>query len=236
MDEQGSQANIYMVDQLTAMKWIKSCWREVPSEVILNFFRYTGIVLGRTTTRSSQIDADEQLNIRLLVHMKQLCIRDPMKLDDFICYANEVDIEMEAFTTADLLSIDGDVTLLSTAQDNSNDDDPAESGATVERVFSAHPAISIEDKLAAISAGKVTVVVKNKTKRVAFQGHLLKTILAGLVLSGQITFVLHIFDACGIEHASTKSCYDRCTALEFYARFCCPIYISFLHVPQKSPK
>nr|CCA17745.1 AlNc14C39G3394 [Albugo laibachii Nc14] len=91
LDEQGSQADIDMIDQLTAMKRIISCWREAPSEVILNCFRYTGLVLGHTTTRRSQIDADEQLNIHLLVQMEQLCIRDPMYLDDFICFADEVE-------------------------------------------------------------------------------------------------------------------------------------------------
>nr|CCA17139.1 AlNc14C30G2843 [Albugo laibachii Nc14] len=91
---------------------------------------------------------------------------------------------MEVFTTADMRSVDGDVVLLSTAQDNSDDDEPAESGATIEGVFGAHPATSIEDKLAAIRA-------------VAFM-------IVGLVLSGQIIFVLHILDACGIEHASTN--------------------------------
>nr|CCA25827.1 AlNc14C323G10615 [Albugo laibachii Nc14] len=132
-----------MVDPFTATKWIKSCWREVPSEVILIFFRHTRLVLGRTTTRGSQIDADQQLNIRLLVHMKQLCIRDSMDLDDFICFADEVDTEMEAFTTADTLILDGDVAFLSTAQDNSDDNEPAEFDATCEGVSSAHPAISI---------------------------------------------------------------------------------------------
>nr|CCA23987.1 AlNc14C216G9022 [Albugo laibachii Nc14] len=76
--------------------------------------------------------------------MKQLCIHDPMDLKDFICFADEVDPNMEVFTNADLLSVNGDVALLSTAQDSSDDDEPAESGTTFEAVSSAHPAISIE--------------------------------------------------------------------------------------------
>ena len=59
---------------------------------------------------------------------------------------------MKAFTTADLLSVDGDFTFLSTTQDNSDDDEPVESGATCEGAFSAHPVISIEDELATIRA------------------------------------------------------------------------------------
>nr|CCA27685.1 AlNc14C632G12298 [Albugo laibachii Nc14] len=55
-----------------------------------------------------------------------------MDLDDFIFFAHEADTEMEAFTTADPLSVDGDVTFVSTAQDNSDDDETAESGATCE--------------------------------------------------------------------------------------------------------
>nr|CCA20640.1 AlNc14C99G5986 [Albugo laibachii Nc14] len=75
-----------------------------------------------------------------------------MDLGDFLCFADEVDKGMEASTTADLLSVDGIVAFLSTAQDNSDDDEPAESGTTCEGVCSAHPAISIEGKLAAIRA------------------------------------------------------------------------------------
>ena len=152
LEEQGSQANIYMVDQLTAMKWIKSCWREVPSEAVLNCFRHTGLVLGRTTTRISRIDADEQLNISLLAQMQQLCIRDPMDLGDFICCVDEVNTEMEAFTVTDLLSEDVDVAFLSTAQDSSDDDESAESSATSEGVSSVHSEISTEGKVAAVRA------------------------------------------------------------------------------------
>ena len=73
-----------------------------------------------------------------------------MDLKDFICFADEVDPNMEVFTNADLLSVNGDVALLSTAQDSSDDDEPAESGTTFEAVSSAHPAISIEVELATI--------------------------------------------------------------------------------------
>nr|CCA17140.1 AlNc14C30G2843 [Albugo laibachii Nc14] len=118
---------------------------------------------------------------------------------------------MEVFTTADMRSVDGDVVLLSTAQDNSDDDEPAESGATIEGVFGAHPATSIEDKLAAIRAVAFMVGDHPDLERRlmgdmrTLQQRLREKLrIVGLVLSGQIIFVLHILDACGIEHASTN--------------------------------
>lgn len=149
VEEQGSQANIYMLDQLTAMKWIKSCWREVPSDAILNCFRHTGLVLGRTTTRRSRIDADDQLNTSLLAQMHQLRIRDPMDLNDFICCTAEADTEMEALTATALLSEEADAGFLFTAQESS---DFAESESTSEGVINTQPEISAEGKVDAVRA------------------------------------------------------------------------------------
>lgn len=152
VEEQGTQANIYMLDQLTAMKWIKSCWREVPSDAILNCFRHTGLVLGRTTTRRSRIDADDQLNTSLLAQMHQLRIRDPMDLDDFVCCTAEADTEMEALTATALLSEEADAGFLFTAQESSDSSDFAESESTSEGVINTQPEISAEGKVDAVRA------------------------------------------------------------------------------------
>ena len=84
--------------------------------------------------------------------MKHLRIFDLMDLNGFICFADEVDSEMELFTTADLHSLDEKVACLITTQDNSAEDGPATSGAMCEDVSGAHPANGIEVKLAAIRA------------------------------------------------------------------------------------
>ena len=57
---------------------------------------------------------------------------------------------MEACTTANLLSVDKEITYLIIAQDNS--DDAAESGATCVGGSSAHPTIGIKGNLATIRA------------------------------------------------------------------------------------
>ena len=57
---------------------------------------------------------------------------------------------MEASTTADLLSVDVKVAYLITAQVNIDENDPGETGVMCEEVSGAHPAISIEGKLAAV--------------------------------------------------------------------------------------
>nr|CCA26796.1 AlNc14C416G11486 [Albugo laibachii Nc14] len=109
-----------MLDQLTAMKSIKSWWREVPRDAILNCFRHTGLVLGRTITRRSRIDDDDQLNTSLLAQMHQLRLRDPRDLNDFIRCAAEADKEMEALTATALLSEEADAGFLFTAQESSD--------------------------------------------------------------------------------------------------------------------
>nr|CCA18681.1 conserved hypothetical protein [Albugo laibachii Nc14] len=147
--EQGSQANIYMLEQLTSMKWIKSCWREVPSDAIMNCFRHARLVLGRATTRRSRIDADDQLNNSLLAQMHQLRIRDPMDLNDLICCIVEAETEMEAPTSTALVSDEAGSGFLLTAQESS---DFTESESTSEGVINTQPEISAERKVDAVRA------------------------------------------------------------------------------------
>nr|CCA19907.1 hypothetical protein TRIADDRAFT_5525 [Albugo laibachii Nc14] len=147
--EQGSLANIYILDQLRAMKWIKSCWRELPSDAILNCFRHTWLVLGRTTTRRSRIDADDQLNTSLMAQMHQLRIRDPMDLNDFICCAAEADTEMDARTATALLSEEANAGFLFTTQESS---EFTESESISEGIIKTQPEISAEGKVDAVRA------------------------------------------------------------------------------------
>ena len=92
------------------------CWRDVPGDDILNCFRYTGLVLGRTTARRSRNDDDDQLTTSLLSQMCQLRTRNPMALNDFICCTAEADTDMEALTTTALLCEEGDAGFLLTAK------------------------------------------------------------------------------------------------------------------------
>nr|CCA22152.1 hypothetical protein TRIADDRAFT_5525 [Albugo laibachii Nc14] len=144
LEEQGSQANIYMLDQLTAMKWIKYRWREVPSDAILNGFRDKGLVLGRTTTCRSRIDADDQLNTILLAQLHQPRVRNPMDLNDLVCCTAEADTEMEAFSVTALLSEGAGARFLSTTQETS---DFTVSELTSEGVINTQPEISAEGKV-----------------------------------------------------------------------------------------
>ena len=50
-------------------KRLKSCWRDIPSDAILNCFRHTGFIHSRTTTCRSRDDADDLLNSNLLTHL-----------------------------------------------------------------------------------------------------------------------------------------------------------------------
>ncbi|POM70175.1 LOW QUALITY PROTEIN: Hypothetical protein PHPALM_13429 [Phytophthora palmivora] len=57
-EEEGIQRDIYAVDQLTAMKWVKACRRDIHKKLVLNCFRHTGIVLGRTSSVHSKKETD----------------------------------------------------------------------------------------------------------------------------------------------------------------------------------
>lgn len=135
---QRSQAIIYMLNQLTAMKWIRSCRREISSEAALNCFKHTGLVLGRTATHRSRIDANCQLNTSLLAQMQQLRVRDPMHLNNFICCVSVNDTEMEMLNATDLHSEDADAEFLCTAQESSDGNDFAESEFASEGVIYHH--------------------------------------------------------------------------------------------------
>ncbi|RLN86694.1 hypothetical protein BBJ28_00013389 [Nothophytophthora sp. Chile5] len=101
----------------------KACWRDVPGEGILNCFRYTGHVPGRTTTRRACQEADEMLKNLLLKQMGRLCIRDPMAVDEFICNAVDEATEMEEISAEDLLSDVVNDAFLNSAQDDNEEED-----------------------------------------------------------------------------------------------------------------
>uniref|UniRef100_A0AAV1V3Z7 DDE-1 domain-containing protein n=1 Tax=Peronospora matthiolae TaxID=2874970 RepID=A0AAV1V3Z7_9STRA len=149
MEEQGLQTSIYTLNQPTVMKLIKSCWLDVPSDAILNCFRLTRIVLGRTTTRGSRIDADDQLNTSLLAPTPQQCIRDPMDLNKFMCCTAKADSEMEAPTAIDLLIKKADAGFLLMARE-SRDFKKSESSREV--VTNMPIEISADDKVDAVRA------------------------------------------------------------------------------------
>ncbi|OWY96207.1 Tigger transposable element-derived protein 6 [Phytophthora megakarya] len=81
-EEEGIDRDIYAVDQLLAMKWVKSCWRDIPKDLVLNCFRHTGIVLGRSSSRRSHKEVDSILRRELLSSLERLRVRDPMSVDD----------------------------------------------------------------------------------------------------------------------------------------------------------
>ncbi|KAE9047455.1 hypothetical protein PR001_g4203 [Phytophthora rubi] len=105
LDEAGASADIYAVDQLTTMRWLKACWYEVPASVVLNCFRHTGLVPGRSSSRRSQQEGDEMLNTTLVAQMRALRIRDPMDIDTFVCSPAEESTEMEVMSADYLLRV-----------------------------------------------------------------------------------------------------------------------------------
>ncbi|OWZ09130.1 CENPB protein Homeodomainlike [Phytophthora megakarya] len=125
-EEVGIDRDIYAVDQLLAMKWVKSCWRDIPKDLVLNCFRHTGIVLGRSSSRRSHKEVDSILRGELLSSLERLRVRDPMSVDDFVCNPAEDDTEIETLTREELLNDSTDDLFLSTTSDNTDLDDPVE--------------------------------------------------------------------------------------------------------------
>ncbi|KAK1942309.1 Tigger transposable element-derived protein 6 [Phytophthora citrophthora] len=122
-EEEGIDRDIYAVDQLLTMKWVKSCWRDIPKDLVLNCFRHTGIVLGRSSSRRSRKEVDSILRGELLSCMERLRVRDPMSVEDFVCNPAEDDTEIETLTREDLLNDSTDELFLSTASENTDLDD-----------------------------------------------------------------------------------------------------------------
>ena len=60
-----------MVDHLTAIRWIKPYAQKEQSKVATNQFRHTVLVVGRTPPLGPRIDADQQLDVRLLSWMNK---------------------------------------------------------------------------------------------------------------------------------------------------------------------
>ncbi|KAI1000312.1 hypothetical protein K3495_g7883, partial [Podosphaera aphanis] len=66
LDEQGA-TDIYKVDQLTAMRWCKAAWEDIPPSVVANCFRHTGLfpnpieVLQDLDVTETTIDLDLQV-------------------------------------------------------------------------------------------------------------------------------------------------------------------------------
>ena len=59
-DEQGD-TDIYNVDQLTAMRWSKAAWEELPESVIANCFKHTGPFDNRIQARTeANLDTEEE--------------------------------------------------------------------------------------------------------------------------------------------------------------------------------
>ncbi|KAF4045694.1 hypothetical protein GN244_ATG01865 [Phytophthora infestans] len=99
------------------MRWIKSCWREVITECILNCFRHTGLVPGRTTSRRA-LKKEEELVKVLAQRVAALRVRDPMDIEDFVCNATERETEMEVASSDDLLSDSVSLALLASVQED----------------------------------------------------------------------------------------------------------------------
>jgi hypothetical protein len=83
--EECGEAELYKVDQLTAMRWCRAAWGDVSMETIANCFRRTGILGTNQEALPPQVDAAEQaVEEELQAYLTQLPLREPMSVDQLI--------------------------------------------------------------------------------------------------------------------------------------------------------
>jgi hypothetical protein len=95
LDEAGVR-DIFKVDQLRAMNWIKECWSQVPDDAIANCWKHVAILEAhadheprRRTTPESTLDGI------LLEQMQALRIADPMTIEELLNPEGEDDVHCE---------------------------------------------------------------------------------------------------------------------------------------------
>jgi len=99
MDEEGN-AEVYKVDQLTAMKWCIQAWKDINAITISNCWKATGII-GTEDTVTTKVtdtladDGDAHLDSELRAMIEDLGVRNPMSIAEFLNPIYENDSLME---------------------------------------------------------------------------------------------------------------------------------------------
>lgn len=96
LEERGTNKNIYKVDQLQAMNWVRMAWKEISKETIQNCWKHTAIISPRAqdgtillpeepNAKDWPLTREESLlEDQLALDLVTLRVRDPMKISNLV--------------------------------------------------------------------------------------------------------------------------------------------------------
>ena len=99
-DEAG-EANIYKVDVLQAMRWVKQCWRDISTKTIANCWLHTGLLNVPVIPEAA---TEPEVEAELHAYLLELALPDPFNTADLVDLAAEREVHHE-FTDADLVEM-----------------------------------------------------------------------------------------------------------------------------------
>ena len=148
--DERNEANIYKVDQLTAMRWSLAAWNEISSSTIQNCFRHTGlmdIVLSEGQKDvSSEISvglSEEQLvEQQLEAAVKQLPLNNPIPIKYLVDPNEEMNSAHIEMTDAEIIEL---VQELQETEECPSTDEEVENISTADKLNSLSITISLLD-------------------------------------------------------------------------------------------
>ncbi len=102
------EADIYHVDQLTAMKWYEAAWKDITPATIANCFRHTGLWPKDERARESHApehSVESAIDQELAVAIECLHLRHPMTIKYFLNPVEEQQNVHQLLTDEDLLAL-----------------------------------------------------------------------------------------------------------------------------------
>jgi hypothetical protein len=125
------QKNIYKVDILKAMRWMKAAWCAVSSDTIANCWRHTGLLSDEERPLPNRVEVDI-IDTLLSDNVKQLKICSALTIEEMAEYEAEIEIH-HTFTDHEIMVLFSEVA----QEESESSDENEDNGPTLDEKIQA---------------------------------------------------------------------------------------------------